>query len=139
MRMFDWKRFETIRRDLRDELYTTPRPDLVFAKALTRENSLGLWGIRDAAKRPVAIVANNGRADESFSIAIRGEFVNVTVKPGAMAVYIAPDFRFWTFLQDPPYRISLAAESVGYNQPPQPGFYFGTDLKGHGIDFRGLP
>ena len=90
MRMFDWKRFETIRKDLKDELYTTPRPDLVFVKALTRENSLGLWGIRDAAKRPVAIVANNGRADESFSIAIRGEFVNVTVKPGAMAVYIAP-------------------------------------------------
>ena len=50
---------------------------------------------------------------------------------------IAPDFRFWTFLQAPPYRISLATESVGYNQPPQPGFYFGPDLKGHAINFRG--
>ena len=51
---------------------------------------------------------------------------------------ISTDCRFWTFLQDPPYRISLATENVGYNQPPQPGFYFGPDLKGHGIVFRGM-
>ena len=51
---------------------------------------------------------------------------------------ISTDCRFWTFLQDPPYRISLATENVGYNQPPQPGFYFGHDLKSHGIVFRGM-
>ena len=51
---------------------------------------------------------------------------------------ISTDYRFWTFLHDPPYRISLATENVGYNQPPQPGFYFGPDLKGHGIVFRGM-
>ena len=90
MRMFDWKRFETINPKLKSELYSTPRPDLVFASAFTRQNSLGLWGIRDAVKRPVAIVANNGSADEVLSIAIRGEFINVAVKPGTMAVYIAP-------------------------------------------------
>ena len=46
-------------------------------------------------------------------------------------------YRFWTFLQDPVYRISLATENVGYNQPPQPGFYFGPDLLGRNIFFRG--
>ena len=45
-----------------------------------------------------------------------------------------PEYRFHTFLEDPIYRISIATQNVGYNQPTQPGFYFGTDLKG---TFRG--
>ena len=39
-------------------------------------------------------------------------------------------YRFHTFLDDPIYRISIATQNVGYNQPTQPGFYFGPDLKG---------
>ncbi len=34
---------------------------------------------------------------------------------------------FTTFMQDPVYRIGVATENAGYNQPPQPGYYFGTD------------
>ena len=89
MRMFDWKRFETINPKLKAELYSKPRPDLVFARAFTRDNSLGLWGIRDAAKRPVAILENRGAESVSLSIAIAGEFANVTIAPKAMAVYVA--------------------------------------------------
>lgn len=44
-------------------------------------------------------------------------------------------YRFHTFLEDPVYRISIATQNVAYNQPTQPGFYFGADLK-KGI-FRG--
>lgn len=33
--------------------------------------------------------------------------------------------RFPTFMQDIPYRLSVATENVAYNQPPEPGFYFG--------------
>lgn len=29
---------------------------------------------------------------------------------------------------DIPYRLSVATENVGYNQPPEPGFYLGSDL-----------
>lgn len=43
-------------------------------------------------------------------------------------------YRFHTFLEDPIYRISIATQNVAYNQPTQPGFYFGPDLKG---EFRG--
>ena len=39
------------------------------------------------------------------------------------------EYRFHTFLEDPVYRISVATQNVGYNQPTQPGFYFGPDLK----------
>lgn len=50
----------------------------------------------------------------------------------ALRLYISPEptpFRFHTFLEDPVYRISIATQNVGYNQPTQPGFYFGPDLK----------
>lgn len=46
-------------------------------------------------------------------------------------------YRFHTFLQDPVYRISITTQNVAYNQPTQPGFYFGADLKGSGRLFRG--
>lgn len=41
---------------------------------------------------------------------------------------IPTDYRFHTFLEDPVYRISIATQNVAYNQPTQPGFYFGADL-----------
>ena len=37
------------------------------------------------------------------------------------------DYRFPTFMEDIPYRLSVATENVAYNQPPEPGFYFGSD------------
>lgn len=30
-------------------------------------------------------------------------------------------------MQDIPYRLSVATENIGYNQPPEPGFYLGPD------------
>lgn len=49
---------------------------------------------------------------------------------------IPTEYRFHTFLEDPVYRISIATQNVAYNQPTQPGFYFGPDLRGQ--TFRGF-
>lgn len=49
---------------------------------------------------------------------------------------IPTEYRFHTFLEDPVYRTSIANQNVGYNQPAEPGFYFGPDLKGK--SFRGF-
>ncbi len=52
---------------------------------------------------------------------------------------IPTQYRFHTFLEDPIYRISIATQNVAYNQPTQPGFYFGADLwKGvfRGYEFK---
>lgn len=38
------------------------------------------------------------------------------------------DYRFYSFLEDPVYRISIATQNVAYNQPTHTGFYFGADL-----------
>lgn len=57
----------------------------------------------------------------------------------ALRLYISTiptAYRFHTFLEDPIYRISIATQNVAYNQPTQPGFYFGPDLKN--TMFRGF-
>lgn len=68
----------------------------------------------------------------------REEVVMRTPDSRELRVYMTPyptDYRFHTFMLDPAYRVSVANENVAYNQPPEPGFYFGPDLKGR--KFRG--
>ena len=50
---------------------------------------------------------------------------------------IPTEYRFHTFLEEPIYRISIATQNVGYNQPTQPGFYFGAELIKMKGTFRG--
>ena len=40
---------------------------------------------------------------------------------------IPTDYRINCLMQDIPYRLSVATENVGYNQPPETGFYLGPD------------
>lgn len=68
----------------------------------------------------------------------REEVLLRTEDNAALRLYVTTiptDYRFHTFLEDPVYRISIVTQNVAYNQPTQPGFYFGADLK-EGI-FRG--
>jgi rhamnogalacturonan endolyase len=37
--------------------------------------------------------------------------------------------RFYTFMHDPQYRLSIAWQNVAYNQPPHTGFYIGEGMK----------
>lgn len=67
----------------------------------------------------------------------REEVLVRTVDGSALRLYVSTiptEYRFHTFLEDPAYRISVATQNVAYNQPSEPGFYFGPDLKG---EFRG--
>ena len=41
---------------------------------------------------------------------------------------IPTDHRFYTFMHDPIYRLSVAWQNVAYNQPTQPGFYMGDGM-----------
>ncbi|MCM1313099.1 MAG: rhamnogalacturonan lyase [Bacteroides sp.] len=71
----------------------------------------------------------------------REEIVLRTFDSSELRVYmttIPTAYRFHTFMEDIPYRISVATENVGYNQPPEPGFYFGSDFK-DGTVVRGCP
>lgn len=68
----------------------------------------------------------------------REEVLMRTTDNTALRLYVSTiptDYRFHTFLEDPIYRISIATQNVAYNQPTQPGFYFGPELQG--TAFRG--
>ncbi|WP_042199081.1 fibronectin type III domain-containing protein [Paenibacillus camerounensis] len=39
------------------------------------------------------------------------------------------DVRIRTLMHDPIYRLAVAWQNVGYNQPPHPGFYLGTGME----------
>ena len=63
----------------------------------------------------------------------REEVLLRTADNTALRLYVSTiptDYRFHTFLENPVYRISIATQNVAYNQPTQPGFYFGPDLQG---------
>lgn len=63
----------------------------------------------------------------------REEVLMRTKDNSALRLYVTTiptEYRFHTFLEDPAYRVSIANQNVGYNQPAEPGFYFGPDLKG---------
>ena len=42
---------------------------------------------------------------------------------------IPTNHRMTTLMQDPQYRVSIAWQNVGYNQPPHVSFYVGEDMK----------
>jgi rhamnogalacturonan endolyase len=41
---------------------------------------------------------------------------------------IPSSHRFRTLMHDPQYRLSIAWQNVGYNQPPHVGFYLGVGM-----------
>lgn len=81
-------------------------------------------------------IRNNGtKSNPNLSADILGdwreELIARTSDNKNLRIYLTPhdtDYRFHTFLEDPVYRISIATQNVAYNQPTQPGFYFGSDL-----------
>lgn len=69
----------------------------------------------------------------------REEVIMRTDDNSALRIYVSgipTDYRFHTFLEDMPYRQGLTMQNVAYNQPPQVGFYFGSDFK-PGMHVRG--
>jgi len=42
---------------------------------------------------------------------------------------IPTNHRIYTLMHDPQYRLAIATQNVGYNQPPHTSFFLGTDMK----------
>lgn len=42
---------------------------------------------------------------------------------------IPTKYRFYTFMHDPQYRLSIAWQNVAYNQPPHTSFFIGEGMK----------
>ncbi|MBN2213799.1 MAG: rhamnogalacturonan lyase [Bacteroidales bacterium] len=81
--------------------------------------------------------SNNGsKATPCLSADIFGdwreEVIWKTMDNTELRIYsstIPTTYRFCTLMQDPQYRLSIAWQNVGYNQPPHPGFYLGEEME----------
>jgi rhamnogalacturonan endolyase len=81
------------------------------------------------------IVFNNGtKSSPCLSADILGdwreEVIARTPESDELRIFVSPiptDYRINCLMEDIPYRLSTAAQNVGYNQPSEPGFYLGPD------------
>ncbi|MFI5129394.1 MAG: rhamnogalacturonan lyase [Chitinophagales bacterium] len=81
--------------------------------------------------------SNNGtKANPVLSADILGdwreEVIYKTADNKELRVFttsIPTDHKFYTLMQDPQYRLSIAWQNVAYNQPPHTSFYFGEGMK----------
>jgi rhamnogalacturonan endolyase len=61
----------------------------------------------------------------------REEVVWRTSNSSALRIYATPhqtNLRIATLMHDPQYRVAIAWQNTGYNQPPHPSFYVGTEV-----------
>ena len=81
------------------------------------------------------IVFNNGtKSNPCLAADILGDWREEVIardrESTELRIFVSPyptDHRLNCLMQDIPYRLSVATQNVGYNQPSEPGFYIGPD------------
>lgn len=82
------------------------------------------------------VVFNNGtKSNPCLSADILGdwreEVMARTPDSSELRIFVSPiptQHRITCLMEDIPYRLSTAAQNVGYNQPSEPGFYLGAEM-----------
>lgn len=93
--------------------------------------------IRLFSGREAGLAANNSsKANPCLSADILGdwreELVARTTNSKELRIYstsIPTEHRLTTLMHDPQYRLSVAWQNVGYNQPPHPSYFLGVGMK----------
>ena len=110
-------------------------------RELLDRNRISKWDWEKGELNPILTAdectSNNGtKATPSLSADILGdwreEVIWRTTDNKELRIYtttIPTKHRFYTLMHDPQYRLSIAWQNVGYNQPPHPGFYLGDGMK----------
>jgi rhamnogalacturonan endolyase len=83
-----------------------------------------------------AVANNGGKATPALSADLFGDWREEVIWRSAddesLRIYtttIPAAVRLVTLMHDRQYRLAIAWQNVGYNQPPQPGFYLGDGMK----------
>lgn len=116
-------------------------------RELLDRNVISKWHWEEATESPLLVAegctANNGsKSTPSLCVDVLGdwreEVVWRSLDGKELRIYtttIPTAHRLRTLMHDPQYRLSVAWQNVGYNQPTQPGFFLG-----HGMALeRGAP
>ena len=115
------------------------------AKELLRElldrNAISKWdwqnGKLDTLFTADGCTSNNGtKATPTLSADLFGDWREEVIfrtsdnkELRMFTTTIPTKHRFPTLMHDPQYRLSIAWQNVGYNQPPQTSFYLGEGMK----------
>jgi rhamnogalacturonan endolyase len=109
-------------------------------RELLDANRITKWDWRTSSESPLLIAegctANNGTKSTTCLCADilgdwREEVIWRTVDNKELRIYTTPiptAHRLTTLMHDPQYRLSVAWQNIGYNQPTQPGFYLGEGM-----------
>ena len=89
----------------------------------------------DVIKFPGIMFNNGTKSNPCLSADILGdwreEVIARTPESDELRIFVSPiptDYRITCLMEDIPYRLSTAAQNVGYNQPSEPGFYLGAEM-----------
>nr|WP_302597437.1 RICIN domain-containing protein [uncultured Cellulosilyticum sp.] len=81
-----------------------------------------------------ATSCNSTKATPSLQADLFGDWREEVVLPltdsSALRIYMTTavtDYRYYTFMHDPVYRLGIAWQNVAYNQPPHTSFYIGPN------------
>jgi rhamnogalacturonan endolyase len=104
-------------------------------------NVITKWNWADSTETTLLVaegcVSNNGtKATPALSADILGdwreEVIWRTADNRELRIYtttIPTEHRLYTLMHDPTYRLSVAWQNVGYNQPPHTGFFLGHGME----------
>jgi rhamnogalacturonan endolyase len=83
-----------------------------------------------------ALSINGTKSTPNLSVDIFGDWREELILRSAdnqsLRIYtttIPTTHRLYTLMHDPHYRLSIAWQNVGYNQPPHTGYYLGTGME----------
>jgi rhamnogalacturonan endolyase len=100
-------------------------------------NVISKWDWETSALNPILTATgctsnNSSKATPCLSADLFGdwreEVIFRTTDNKALRIYtttIPTTHRIYTLMHDPQYRLAIAWQNVGYNQPPHPGFFLG--------------
>jgi rhamnogalacturonan endolyase len=85
---------------------------------------------------PTDVASNNGtKANAAITGDILGDWREEVIWRAAdnnsLRIYsttVPANNRMYTLMHDPQYRVAIAWQNVGYNQPPHPGFFLGEGM-----------
>lgn len=112
-------------------------------RELLSGNTIANWDYQRGREVPIlsaqdfGCVSNNGsKANPCLAADILGDWREEVIwrtrdnkELRIFTTTVPTAHRLPTLMHDPQYRLSVAWQNVGYNQPTQPGFYLGEGMK----------
>jgi rhamnogalacturonan endolyase len=111
-----------------------------WLREILDRNRITKWDWENGTERPLLTAqdctSNNGtKATPALCADIFGDWreevilrTNDNKELRIFTTTIPTEHRLYTLMHDPIYRLSVAYQNIGYNQPTQPGFYLGDGM-----------